>query len=206
MNVRGSKLTAYKKCKNIVIFDRCQYTAQGVILLCNNNPEWGVVSVVKSYDDLLRVVERRAVDLIICGIGNHTDEFSKLINMIRVPVRGRILLTNKSSEVMNKIFLAAGFDAVISKQSALVELIKLIDMVLYQKMGDRLIRHNESFYRPHEREVLSELLKGERPCDIASSMGISYRAVSRYKLSGLRRAGLSSLNEILACQKGSLLE
>lgn len=190
-----------KKEKCIAILDSCQYTVQGITLLCGKIPGWHIAGVAKSYYDLLRLVERKPIDMVICGIGNHSDDFSRLLNLSRYPTRGRILLMDKSSAVLSKTFLAAGFDAVVSKQVALNELITIIARILFSEKDAVAEYGDEHCYLPQEREVLSALLKGERPCDIARTMGISYRTVSRYKLSGLRRAGLNSLNEILASKK-----
>ncbi|QLO47740.1 hypothetical protein HV216_12090 [Enterobacter cloacae] len=48
-----------------------------------------------------------------------------------------------------------------------------------------------------EREVLRPLLNGDSPDAVAERMGITYSAVSRYKMSALRRAGVRTLNEIV---------
>lgn len=113
-----------------------------------------------------------------------------------------VLLTDKSSAVLRSAFLSAGFDAVVSKQTSLNALDSLLYYTLYFPQENRSADKALIQYRPLEREVLSALLNGKTPYHIAKELGVSYRTVSRYKQNGLRRAGLHSLNEILACQNG----
>lgn len=107
-------------------------------------------------------------------------------------------MTDKSSSVLRKTFLTAGFDAVISKQTSLNALDGLLYHLMHHSCGKAEAENAVEIYQPHERDVLSALLNGQKPDAIAQEMGISYRTVSRYKQRGLRRAGLRSLNEILA--------
>jgi DNA-binding NarL/FixJ family response regulator len=143
--------------------------------------------------------------MVLCGIGNQPGEFSRLLNLPDYPIGRCILLTDKSSSVLRKTFLTAGFDAVISKQTSLNALDSLLYYIMHHSCGGAASKDSAGVYQPQERDVLSALLNGQKPDAIAQDMGISYRTVSRYKQNGLKRAGLRSLNEILIRQKNYLL-
>lgn len=189
-----------KSEKHVVIFDSCQFTMQGLILLCERHAGWRMCGTADSFSQLLQLLARQRVDMVLCGIGRKAEDFSRLFRLPNCFPGRCILLTDKSSAVLRAAFLSAGFDAVASKQASLQALDSLLYYTMYfpQEAGqpEKALTH----YSPMEREVLSALLKGLQPEHIAGELGISYRAVSRYKKNGLKRAGLHSLNEILACQ------
>lgn len=187
--------------KRIVIFDSCQFTVQGLTLLCERHAGWRMCGTANSFSQLLQLLSRQRVDMVLCGIGKRADEFSRLLNLPTCLAGGCILFTDKSSAVLRAAFLTAGFDAVVSKQTSLTALDSLLYYTMYFARKNVQLNKQAARYRPLEREVLSALLNGKTPHHIAREMGISYRTVSRYKQNGLKRAGLHSLNEILACQK-----
>lgn len=189
-----------------MIFDSCQFTVRGLTLLCERHSGWRVCGTADSFSLLLQLLSRQHVDLILCGIGRQVNDFSRLLKLPD-SLSGRcILLTDKCSDVLRSFFLTAGFNAVVSKQTSL----NTLASSLYYSAP--FIRRNTQTdialtrYHPIEKEVLSALLNGKKPHNIARDMGISYRMVSRFKQNGLKRAGLNSLNEILACQNGYSLK
>ncbi|WP_165877172.1 response regulator transcription factor [Serratia marcescens] len=192
------------KEKRIVIFDSCQFTTQGLILLCERHTGWRMCGTANSFSQLIKLLAQSRIDMVLCGIGNQPGDFSRLLNLPEYPIGRCILMTDKSSSVLRKTFLTAGFDAVISKQTSLNALDGLLYYLMHHSCGKAEAESAVEIYQPHERDVLSALLNGRKPDAIAQEMGISYRTVSRYKQSGLRRAGLRSLNEILARQKNYL--
>lgn len=191
-----------KTQKHVVIFDSCQFTMQGLILLCERHAGWRLCGTADSFSQLLQLMARGRVDMVLCGIGKRADDFSRLLYLPEYFAGRTILLTDKSSAVLRAAFLSAGFDAVVSKQISLNSLDSLLYYTMYASAENRAVERRAARYRPMEREVLSALLNGKKPYSIAREMGISYRTVSRHKQNGLKRAGLNSLNEILACQKG----
>lgn len=191
--------------KTVAIVDSCQYTVKGLLLLCNQHPDWRVIAVTKTPKELITQVRSHNIDLLICGMSVRSEEISQLLNVPRYRVGCTILLTDKPSPVLYRTFLTAGFSAVFSKQASLKELTEIFEYGMYfqRKMFVKDRQHLR--YLPQEREVLMALLKGKTPYDIADKMGISYRNVSRYKRSGLKRAGVRNLNEIFACLKYELV-
>lgn len=204
MNIKTSAIYKTSKEKRIVIFDSCQFTTLGLSLLCERHPEWRMCGAVSSFSQLIKLLVQKKIDMVLCGIGNQPNDFSRLLNLPEYLTGSCILMTNKSSSVLRKTFLTAGFDAVISKQMSLNALDSLLYFLMYHSCGKAGGENAIEIYQPYERDVLSALLNGQKPDVIAQDLGISYRTVSRYKQSGLRRAGLRSLNEILASQKNYL--
>lgn len=190
------------KEKRVVIFDSCQFTIRGLTLLCERHAGWRMCGTADSFSQLIKLRSQGPIDMVLCGIGNQAEDFSRLLNLPDYLLGRCVLLTDKSSAVLRSTFLTAGFDAVVSKQAPLPALDSLLHYTMYLPREIAPVDNRAVIYQPPEREVLSSLLNGKTPQDVALDMGISYRAVSRYKQSGLRRAGLRSLNEILACQKG----
>ncbi|MBH1930372.1 response regulator transcription factor [Serratia rubidaea] len=190
-----------KTKKHVVIFDSCQFTMRGLTLLCERHAGWRMCGTADSFSQLWQLLARQRVDLVLCGIGKRADDFSRLLNLPDYFAGRCILLTDKSSAVLRAAFLSAGFDAVTSKQVSLTALDSLLYYTMYSSSEEGRAERVATCYRPLEREVLSALLLGKKPHAIARDMGVSYRTVSRYKQNGLKRAGLNSLNEILACQK-----
>lgn len=192
------------KEKRVVIFDSCQFTIRGLTLLCERHAGWRMCGTADSFSQLIKLRSQGPIDMVLCGIGNQAEDFSRLLNLPDYLLGRCVLLTDKTSTVLRSTFLTAGFDAVVSKQDPLNKLDSLLYYTMYACRENKRMVHRAVIYQPMEREVLSALLNGKSPHDIALDMGISYRTVSRYKQNGLRRAGLRSLNEILACQKGYL--
>lgn len=188
-----------------MIYDSCQFAAQGLTLLCEHHVGWQIRGTAHTFSQLMKLLLENRIDMVLCGIGNRRDGFSRLLNLPDYVLGRSILLTDKPSEILKKTFLTAGFDAVISKQISLDELADVMTGTMYSKKKHAIFPHLPSrIYLSDEREVLSELLKGRKLYDIANDMGISYRTVSRYKQNALRRAGLRSINEILLRQKNYL--
>lgn len=186
--------------KRVAIFDDCQFTMQGLTLLCERHAGWRMCGTAGSFSQLLQLLLRQRVDMVLCSIGRQADDFSRLLTLPGYYPGRCILFTDKSSAVLRSTFLSAGFDAVVSKQMSLNALGGLLHYTMYFPQETRMAERALTRYLPMELKVLSALLTGKTPDHIAKKMGISYRAVSRYKQNGLRRAGLQSLNEILACQ------
>ncbi|CAI2141942.1 MULTISPECIES: response regulator transcription factor [Serratia] len=192
--------------KTVAIADSCQYTVKGLLLLCHQHPNWRVIAVAKTPQELAALAKSHTIDLLICGMSAQSEGVSQLLNVPRYRVGCTILLTDKPSPILYKTFLTAGFNAVFSKQASLVELTEIFEYSIYFQRKMYVKNRQQLRYLPQERDVLMALLKGESPNDIADTMGISYRTVSRYKRSGLKRAGVKSLNEILACLKPELVK
>ncbi|UUW17351.1 response regulator transcription factor [Serratia ureilytica] len=193
-----------KKEKRVVIFDSCQFTIRGLTLLCERHADWRMCGTANSFSQLRKLLAQDRIDMVLCGIGNQLSDFSRLLNLPEYPIARCILLTDKSSAVLRKTFLTAGFDAVVSKQTSINALDNLLHYQMHRPCGKANTSDTVGLYQPQERDVLSALLNGQKPDAIAQEMGISYRTVSRYKQNGLKRAGLRSLNEILARQKNYL--
>lgn len=187
--------------KQIAILDSCRYSAQGLSLIFAKLPHWHVVGCVGTCKELLALINGKTIDLLICGASHLEDDFSRMLYIPGLTSGYSILLTNKDSPTLSKVFLTAGFDVVISKQKTLRELEHLF---LYQGLYGKssLVKSKgRSRYLPQERGVLSSLLRGEKARDIARQLGMSYSTVSRHKQNGLKRAGVRSLNEILLSRK-----
>ncbi|MDK9637839.1 response regulator transcription factor [Enterobacter hormaechei] len=187
--------------KTVAIADNCQYTIKGLLLLCNQHPNWRVIAVAKTPQELSALAKSYTIDLLICGMSTQLEGIPQLFNVPRYRVGCTILLTDKPSPILYKTFLTAGFNAVFSKQASLAELTEIFEYSIYFQRKMYVKNRQQLRYLPQEQDVLMALLKGEKPNDIADMMGISYRTVSRYKRSGLKRIGVKSLNEILACLK-----
>lgn len=189
------------KEKKVIIFDSCQFTVRGLTLLCERHAGWRMCGTDGSFSALQQLLLQDRVDMVLCGIGNQQGDFARLLNLPAHQVGRCVLLTDKSSTILRGTFLTAGFDAVASKQLPLNALDGLLYYTMYFPREQTAAGSKGTVYLPQEREVLSALLKGDDPHRIAKRMGISYRTVSRYKHSGLKRAGVKSLNEIMLCQK-----
>jgi DNA-binding NarL/FixJ family response regulator len=189
-----------KKNKRILLVDSCQCTVLGLKLLIDFHFKGAEVNVTKTFSqEIMKPFQQRA-DLIVCGIGCQPGDFSQLLLLPEYATCPCVLMTDKTCEVLNRIFLAAGYRAVVSKQASLAALTSLLSLAL-STPRNAMANDARQRYQAEEAEVLSALLKGNSPQSVAQDMGISYRAVSRYKLSGLKRAGVRNLNEILLQQK-----
>jgi DNA-binding NarL/FixJ family response regulator len=187
--------------KNIILFDTCRYTTCGLSLLCERYPEWEINGIARTSKQLMTKLVQNKTDMVICGIGNQPDDISKMLHIPNYPLSRCVLLINKESSILYNTFKTAGFDAVISKNLPLTVLTDTLSDIMDDTYSAENRKKRSPLYLPQERYIIGALLKGERPNDIAATLKMSYRTVSRYKQSGLKRAGLRSLNEILSCQK-----
>lgn len=186
--------------KHILLFDRCQYTAQGLRALCENtlNATITIMSGAHSSQQMSALIINSQIDMVICGMSGQPEDFLRLLTIpSHLATCKYILLTNKSSSALNNTFRTAGFCAVLNKNMPINALNTRVQKILLGPPPFRRTEIDPKLYLSTERQILGALLKGERPAIIAHRMGISYRAVSRFKQNALRRAGLKSLNEIL---------
>jgi DNA-binding NarL/FixJ family response regulator len=187
--------------KKIILFDTCTYTTCGLTLLCECYPEWEITAITRTSKQLIAQLVQSRTDMVICGIGNQSGDISKMLHIPDYPLGRSILLINKESSILYNTFMAAGFDAVFSKNLPLTVFTDTLSDVLDEAYHTEKTKKQSLIYLPQERYILSALLKGERQHDIATTLNMTYRTVSRYKQSALKRAGLTKLNEILSCQK-----
>ncbi|BFO08954.1 hypothetical protein GGER_14640 [Serratia rubidaea] len=182
--------------KNLLILTRCVFTREGLRALCSHYPRWQVHLAPDSAADIKRLLLQYPMDLVIVDTGFSSADMAALLALPRMIMGRSALLTDQDAPVLHDAYRAAGFDMVRGKNSRLAAL----DSELYALMnspyrGDD--NKDDRHYLPQERDVLCGLLRGKRPLTIAAEMGISYRDVSRYKLSGLRRIGARNMQDII---------
>lgn len=188
---------------SITLFDTCQYTTCGLSLLCEKHSEWEINGIARTTSQLIELITDGKSDVLICGLGTQPNDLSEMLNIPNYPFSKVILLIEKNSNTLKNMFTTAGFSSVISKTTPPSELKNVLNEEF--RTPKKNTHHKKaSYYLPQERYILGALLKGQKPDDIAKTLGISYRTVSRYKQSALRRAGIKNINQILSCQQDSI--
>ncbi|NIF58015.1 response regulator transcription factor [Enterobacter sp. Ap-916] len=195
-NIAEGKAVA-KSNPRVLIFDPCGYAAFGLARLCESELESQVIGTPQTLPHFLELMIESKPDMVICGIDPRANVLPQLLNMPYYPSCRYVLLTDAESVALSRALQTAGFYAVIDKSMPLRKLTGVLRQALVNPSRGN-IRRDARFYLPEERYILGALLNGDRLALIARKMGIPYRAVSRYKHTALRRAGLKSINQILS--------
>ncbi|WP_227317330.1 helix-turn-helix transcriptional regulator [Cedecea davisae] len=185
--------------KKIVVVARCVYTLLGIKALCDAHRDWQFSDASADLDELEDILARPQADLLIIESESLCPEISTRFNTFNQYPGKTILLTTRCSGGQRKVKSKAGSMTVIDKSHPLVVLTKLLQKVVNAPQGNYSLSTGEFHRHPRkmEREVVCALLDGQSPGEVALRMGISYSAVSRYKMIALRRAGVKSLNEVI---------
>lgn len=184
--------------KNILVVSSCVFTAHGLASLCSNNPEWQVTFWNPANDTKTSINLNSKPDLIIAETACFDQCVMKSLLKHRNLSDKVILLTESYNNGMQNYKTMRGVTYISDKRITIDALENLISKALsyYTVEGD-LNPGKHQRARLSEYEVLLSLLNGEKPDNIAQKMGITYNAVSRYKLLALKRAGAKSINEII---------
>ncbi|WPU21037.1 hypothetical protein RI049_13125 [Cedecea neteri] len=186
--------------KNIVVVANCTFTILGIKALCESKSHWRVTNVTANQAGLNEIVARPHVDLLIIESDGLSAETSALFMKLNQYSHKAILLTNRYSGGQRKINVMPGSITVVDKSRPLAVLQKLLHKTINNTQDGPIFLPVEVQHRARkiERDVVCALLNGENPHAVAAAMGITYAAVSRYKMIALRRAGAESLNEVIA--------
>lgn len=194
---KGSHATQ-EKVKQIIIVVRCVFTLQGLNVLCDS-PHWRVQAITPEAFDAYAVLNAQQPDLLIIESECFDEQLSLALTVMNVLPHKTIVLTNSYSGGLCKVPCAGGTTIMVDKSESVMGLKWLLHKTANEahalQAGPSRIRHHRA--RMAEREVLRSLLNGDRPDAVAERMGITYSAVSRYKMAALRRAGVRTLNEIV---------
>lgn len=192
--------SAHVKSKNeikIILFDTCRFTTYGLSILSKRFPTWKVIGIPRTKKQLEKLCAHTPVDIIICGIDNREHNLADLLNIPDYPIKKSILLTNHSSTILQRTFTATGFSTVLSKS----ETLNNIAQHIHATLENCQVKKNNRLFTHQERYILGSLMRGESAVQIALNLGISTRTLSRHKQNALKRAGVQSLNDILASHK-----
>ncbi|AJZ89329.1 hypothetical protein VW41_09920 [Klebsiella michiganensis] len=186
--------------KNIVVVANCTFTILGIKALCENKSHWRVTNIMANQAGLNEIVARPHVDLLIIESDSLSAETSALFMKTHQYSNKTILLTNRYTGGQQKLSFQPGSITVVDKSRPLAVLQKLMQKTINAVHDGPMFLPVEVQHRARkiERDVVCALLNGENPHAVAASMGITYAAVSRYKMIALRRAGANSLNEVIA--------
>lgn len=185
--------------KKIVVVARCVYTLLGIKALCDAHRDWQFSDARADLDELEDILVRPQADLLIIESDSLCPEMSTLFSALNDYPGKTILLTTSYSGGERKVNSKAGSMTVIDKSRPLAVLTKLVQKIVSAPQSNSSLSAREFQRHPRkmEREVVCALLDGQSPGEVALRMGISYSAVSRYKMIALRRAGAKSLNEVI---------
>lgn len=184
--------------KNILVVSVCIFTTHGLASLCSNNPEWQVTFWNPGVDTKACVNLNSKPDLIIAETACFDQCVMKCLLRDRNLSDKVILLTESYNNGMQNFKTMRGVTYISDKSITVDALENLISKALsYYTVDGDLNPGKHQRARLSEYEVLLSLLNGEKPGNIAQKMGITYNAVSRYKLLALKRAGVKSINEII---------
>lgn len=182
--------------RDVIIVSNCGYTRKGLNALCESHNGWYVNSIQKTIYEFKLTLLKRTVDLVIIDTCSSSTDMATLLELPRFIQRHIVLLTERTTAIRHEIYRCAGFHLVIDKEISMLKLDYLLSAVMSGvQCGDEIDKNN--LYHPREREVLCRLFRGKNPRAIAAELGISYRSVSCYKQSALRRIGAKSLHEVV---------
>ena len=188
----------HEKEKRIIIVVRCVFTLQGLSALCHS-AHWRVQAITPEAFDAYTVLNDQRPDLLIIESECFDEQRSQALTVMNVLPHKTIVLTNSYSGGLCKVPSAGGTTIMVDKSGSVMALKSLLQRTANERHsvqpGPCRVRHHRA--RMAEREVLRPLLNGDSPDAVAERMGITYSAVSRYKMSALRRAGVRTLNEIV---------
>jgi DNA-binding NarL/FixJ family response regulator len=85
----------------------------------------------------------------------------------------------------------------VGKDIKLTALDTLLQHLINLGPSERKPNSDKKLFSLKERRILCDLLQGKKLVTIAQEMDISYRAACRHKKNGLKRAGVTSLRDIL---------
>ncbi|EPB4337633.1 hypothetical protein QNZ44_001621 [Enterobacter kobei] len=184
--------------RRVLIGMACHFTSQGLYTVLSADAQaCGRLLVTKISSTTLPHTHCNADMVILDEVALREDKLNILSACITtdttiVVMTDRIFRDTYSLEHNKKIIF-------IEKSAPVNRLKRSLFHLLLSAIPVRRSSRPEGHQRARmvEREVLYALMKGEKPGDVARRMGISYNAVSRYKMLALKRAGLKSLNALL---------
>ncbi len=195
----------------VFVADDHAVVCQGIIVLLEQQPDMVPVGQAASSDELLRVVKPGAWDVLILDLALSGEDDVRLVTALKkAHERGRILVYSAHREgPMALQILRGGADGYLSKRRSLDELLTAIRTVHTEgrfvtgTIAELLLRVSSPLGASpaclSEREfaVLVRLARGERPSEIAASLGIQPSTVSTH-IKGIRdKLGLSSNAELI---------
>lgn len=187
-----------RSIKKILILTTCVFTAKGLDQLCSQNPLWDVTCINPEQIHSAEFLPAVKADLLITESECFNEFLLKTLVKTRTLPDKIILLTEHYTSVAQHYKTMRGVTFITDKSVSLHSLENLVSKALthYTLEGD-LNPGKHQRARMVECEVLLSLLNGEKPDTVAKKMGITYNAVSRYKMLALKRAGVKNLNEII---------
>lgn len=184
--------------KKIIVLTSCLFTAKGFTELSLKHPHWHVYCV--SPEELIgnECLQNEKADLLITESECVDDTILKTFVKLRQLPDSIIFLSERYNGGAQHYRTMRGVSFITDKSISVYSLELLITKALsYYTLEGDLNPGKHQRARMAECEVLLSLLDGEKPVTIAQRMGITYNAVSRYKMLALKRTGVKNLNEII---------
>lgn len=184
--------------KKIIVLTSCFFTATGLRELSLIHPQWRVYCVTPEELVGNTFLQNEKADLLITESECFDDALLKTFVKYRSLPDRIIFLTEHYNGGAQHYKTMRGATFITDKSVSLDSLVLLIEKALsYYTLEGDLNPGKHQRARMAECEVLLSLLNGEKPGTVAQRMGITYNAVSRYKMLALKRAGVKNLNEII---------
>ncbi|MGL5387403.1 MAG: LuxR C-terminal-related transcriptional regulator [Serratia sp. (in: enterobacteria)] len=182
---------------NLLIITHCAYTATGIKELCTDFTHWRVNCISSNRFELKEILIKQPIDLLILEVGNMGKEMMTLFSLPYSYQNKTILLTHRSSCKLRDLGRLAGVNAVVDKLIPLDLLKCVLHSAVCTLQEHTVLADHQIESQKLERVVLRALLSGLSQKKLATALGITTAAVSRYKMIALRRMGMTSLNEVI---------
>lgn len=181
----------------ILIGDDHELILQGIIASFQSEGRSDELKVAKNKEELLSKLEREDFEVLILDVQFGKDDARKIIQTVSslYPNIKKIALSSFEDEFTVKSVLAAGFQAYVSKQAPLTELIEAVDSVIEDQnyiskaLKERLFSvlfSKDAFAEQivltrREKEVLAQIQAGLSTKEMAEKLSISEKTIETYR-------------------------
>ena len=202
-NVTGNKF---------LLIDDHQVVRKGIKTLISENYQPKVIHEASDEESSLKLLKRNKYDLILMDIQMPNTDTLGLMEYINTEFPGtKVLIFSMNSEnIYAKRFLKAGAKGFVSKDVAMDEIIKAINLALSNKryISDNLLEILTSETGPNgtanpfqklsvrEFEIVRLLLAGETVNAICKLLNLQPSTVSTYKTRLLKKLSITNLLEL----------
>lgn len=201
---------------NVVIADDHPIVLLGLLELLERDGRFQVVGQAAGSDDLMQLLEQKAVDLVLTDFSMPADSLYgdglKLVKYLRrhYPSMRLLVLTMVSNPLILTHLQELGVTGVIQKRHLHNEIEVALDAIVrgmeYQScdsqpksLPENLLTLEARFatLSPKEHEILRLFISGQSVSDIARRLNRSVKTISGQKISAMRKLGVTSDQDLI---------
>lgn len=199
----------------ILISDFQYLTREGLIHLIERDPDFDLVGIIDTPEDLLKTVINHHPDVLLMDYqGQDPVLLSILKQVIDSKATNVLIVTNDDRQHHIRMLLDLGIKGIVTKSCSKPEIVnaihsiarnnrfycnRILDMVMGQQQHEEVLEIDcePTDLSPREYEVLQLITKGYKTADIANELHVSVHTINSHRKNILKKLKLKSPAELI---------